>query len=158
MSAVQDHLSALCFTPAEQHLQALHFASWSVNQQAYRGRIEQNKCLQDHHIGEDETQSSQLACRNPKHDSQQSNTGKVWRKSRSLSDKKLPIDILWESNAVEDRQNIEMLRVCIGCSGPNPERIMGIDVQKMKSPASISKLPCLKGRRESWTGGKENGQ
>ena len=56
--------------------------------------------------------------------------------------KKLPIDLLWESDAV-DRESIEYTESVYRLLRANPEMMVGIDVQMMQSPASTSPtLPC----------------
>ncbi len=62
--------------------------------------------------------------------------------SKRNTDKKLPIDLLWESNAVVDRESIEYTESMYRLLRANPEMIMGCDVHTMQPSASASTVPC----------------
>ena len=61
-------------------------------------------------------------------------------------DGKLPIDLLWDSDAVKDRGCIEYTESMYRLLRANPEMIMGIDSQT-QSYASILTLPCQSGKK-----------
>ena len=66
--------------------------------------------------------------------------------SKRNAGEKLPIDLLWDSNEVEDRKGIEYTESVYRLIRANPERIMDISVQTMQSSASAS-LPCENGKK-----------
>ena len=49
--------------------------------------------------------------------------------SRTNVDKKLPIDLLWESNAVEDRESVEYTESMYRLLKAYPETIMSMSTQ-----------------------------
>ena len=64
------------------------------------------------------------------------------------ADKKLPIDMLWESDSVKDRESKEYTESMYRLLRANPEMIMGIDMQQIQSSASTSStLPCQVGKK-----------
>ena len=67
--------------------------------------------------------------------------------SRRNRDEKLPIDLLWESTEVEDRESNEYIECMYRLLRANPEMIMGCDVHTMPSSASASPLPCPDGKK-----------
>ena len=91
-----------------------------------------------------------LACQNAKHDTITLLLEKFGAISVSTrnADKKLPIDLLWESNAVVDRESIEYTVSIYQLLRANPEMITGIDVQQaMQSSASVSTVHCQTGKK-----------
>ena len=94
-----------------------------------------------------------LACQNARHDIitlllEKYDAVSV---SKRNANKKLPIDLLWESNAVEDRESIEYTESVYRLLRANPEMMMGIDVQMMQSSASTSStLPCQVGKKRKF--------
>ena len=64
------------------------------------------------------------------------------------ADEKLPIDLLSESNAVEDRHSMEYVESLYRLLRANPEMIMDIDLQTIQSSAST--LPCPNGKKRKF--------
>ena len=92
-----------------------------------------------------------LACRNARHDIITlflEEYGAVSVSTRN-ADGKLPIDLLWESTAVEER-SIEYTESVYRLLRANPEMMMGIDVQTMQASASVSTLPCQAGKKRKF--------
>ena len=97
-------------------------------------------------VNSDGNTALHLACRGAKLDIIELFLEKYGAVSVSTRNKdgKLPIDLLWESNAAEvDRECIEYTESVYRLLRANPEMIMGIDVQMMQSSASASSIfPC----------------
>ena len=91
-----------------------------------------------------------LACRNARHDTITLLLEKydaVSVSKRNARDK-LPINLLWESNVVEDRESIEYTESVFQLLRAHPEMIMDICVQTMQSSAATSStLPCQNGKK-----------
>ena len=87
-----------------------------------------------------------LACRGARYDIIELFLQKYCAVSVSTrnADEKLPIDLLWESNLVEDRESIEYFESVYRLLRANPEMITGIDVQSMQSSST---LPCRNGKK-----------
>ena len=68
--------------------------------------------------------------------------------SNRNAQKKLPIDLLWESNGVLDRESIEYTESVYRLLRAYPDMIMGIDVQVQSASAS-SPTPSLTGKKRS---------
>ena len=68
--------------------------------------------------------------------------------SKRNASKKLPIDLLFESDEVLNRECIEYTESVYRLLRANPEKIMGIGAQTMQSSASTSSLPCQGRKRK----------
>ena len=68
--------------------------------------------------------------------------------SKRNADEKLPIDLLWESDLVSDRESVEYTESVYRLLRAYPDMIMGIDVQVQSASAS-SPTPSLTGKKRS---------
>ena len=90
-----------------------------------------------------------LACRRGRHDiiSLLLDEFDAVSVSKRNADEKLPIDLLWESTEVDDRESIEYTESVYRLLRANPEMIMGCDVHTMQYSASDSPPPCQSGKK-----------
>ena len=94
-----------------------------------------------------------LACRNARHGIIALFLEKYGAVSVSTrnADKKLPIELLWESVPVEDRESIGYIENVYRLLRANPGMMMGIGAQTLRSPASTSStLPCQTGKKRKF--------
>ena len=67
--------------------------------------------------------------------------------SKRNAEEKLPIDLLWESDSVEDRGSIEYIESVYRLLRANPEMMMVNDAQMMQTSASTLASPCQAGKK-----------
>ena len=92
-----------------------------------------------------------LLCHGARHDAialflDEFDAGSVSKRNAA---KKLPIDLLWESDAV-DRESVEYIESMYRLIRANPAMIMGIDAQMMQTSASTPTLPCQAGKKRKF--------
>eukprot|EP00984_Skeletonema_dohrnii_P027877 scaffold17584_cov71-Skeletonema_dohrnii-CCMP3373.AAC.1 len=67
--------------------------------------------------------------------------------SKRNSYKKLPIDLLWESNEVEDKESVEYFESVFRLLTAYPETVMNIGIQKEQSASANCPSPSGKKRK-----------
>ena len=70
--------------------------------------------------------------------------------SKRNAHNKLPIDLLWESNAVEDRESIEYTESVFRLLKAYPETVMNICINTKQQTSSSAACPSLNGKKRKF--------